>query len=322
MSSFSISVPSKTFFTGEYLALLDGPALLINTQPRFENKFEVVDKEFYSNPIENDQDPLHEYWNENEDFLLDFDTEFTDPYQGSGGFGASSAQWAIYYAFVNQYHSAVSYLFDKTKNENDFLKKIDFEFIETFLKKYRSYSKAQFPPSGYDVISQWIGKIAYIDVKNKVIKRFDWAFDRISFVLIKSSDKIATHKHLSDLKQIPEAELRACVAKALKAFETHSETLLIEAIRDNYKALVGANLVAPQAKKAIDRLLEHEYVLAAKGCGALGADVFCAIVKTENLPQFVNYGMSENLNIIATESGLSHGIEAKTDYSSDHVTLH
>ncbi|MES2769782.1 MAG: hypothetical protein V4596_11615 [Bdellovibrionota bacterium] len=327
MKSFDLSVPSKTFFTGEYLALLDGPAILLNTKPRFQNKFELnIEKEFYTNPIEDEEHPLHKYWMENEDFLLDFDYDFIDPYQGKGGFGASSAQWAAFYAFVNQYHPSMSYFFDKTKNENDFTKNIDFDFVSTFLKKYRSISNAQtkskFPPSGYDVLSQWVGKVAYIDIQNKVIKRFDWPFDGLSFVLIKSQEKIATHEHLKDLNQIPEKGLRSCVAKTLKAFETKSQALLIEGIQENYEVLKSADLVAPQALKTLEKISKHEFVLAAKGCGALGADVFCALVKSENLPQFLSYGASENMRLVAAEDDLSHGIEVKTDFDSSHATLH
>ena len=323
MSSFSISVPSKTFLSGEYLALLDGPAILIGSQPRFVHKFDLnEDKEFYTNPIENEKDPLFQYWDENEDFLMDFDSEFMDPYDGEGGFGASSAQWATYYAFVNQYHNSIKNLFDKSKNENDFLKNLDFQFIEEFLNKYRSYSKSKFPPSGYDVISQWTGKLTYIDIKNKVIKRLDWPFNNLSFVLIKSSEKTLTHTHLEDLKQIPEKELRACVAKVLKAIEEHDERLFVEGVRENYVTLSQAGLVTPQAQRDIEKLLSHEYVLAAKGCGALGADVFCAIVKTDHLAQFMNYASNEGLNMVATESQLSHGIEVKADFSSTTATLH
>lgn len=327
MRSFTVSVPSKTFFTGEYLALLDGPALLLNTEPRFENKFELnTEREFYINPIENEENPLHEYWTENEDFLLDFDYDFIDPYHGKGGFGASSAQWAAFYAFVNQYHAAMAYFFDKSKNENDFAKHVDFNFIQSFLDKYRALSnkesKNKFPPSGYDVISQWTGKVTYVDVKSKILKKFDWPFNDLSFVLIKSSEKIATHEHLKSLNQIPEKELRECVAKALKAFETKKQSLLIEAVNETYKALKDAKLLAPQAEKQIEKIASHEHVLAVKGCGALGADVFCALVKTENLPQFISFAVSENMNLVATEKDLSHGIEVKSDFESTNMTLH
>lgn len=326
MSTFSVSLPSKTFFAGEYLALLDGPAILLNTDPRFDNKFELnTEKEFYSNPIEDEENPLSIYWEENEDFLLDFDYDFIDPYQGRGGFGASSARWAGFYAFVNQYHPAMSIFFDRTQNKNDFTKNIDFSFIETFLEKYRSFTKSKFPPSGYDVISQWIGKVAYIDIKNKVLKRFDWPFDGLSFVLIKSKEKIATHEHLKNLDKksdIPGKEIRTCVEKVLTAFETKNQSLLIEGINENYEVLKKASLLAPEAMKVIEDLKKQEYVLAAKGCGALGADVYCVIVKTENLPQFVNYGTSQTMDLAASEANLSHGIEVSTDYETSATILH
>jgi len=76
---------------------------------------------------------------------------------------------------------------------------------------------------------------------------------------------------------------------------------LIESINENFKALKKAKLVAPQALKTIEKLASHEDVLAVKGCGALGADVFCVLVKNEKLPQFISYGRSENLNMVALD---------------------
>lgn len=321
--SFSLNFPSKTFLSGEYLALLDGPAILLNTLPRFENQFLLdAEKEYYSNPIEDEENPLHKYWNDNEDFLLDFEYDFLDPYQGAGGFGASSAQWAAFYAFVNQYHQSLGYFFDKTRNENDFVKNLDFKFIEQFLNTYRSYSKAKFPPSGYDVISQWVGKVTYIDIQNKIIKRFDWPFNDISFVLIKSPEKVATHKHLEDLSQVPEAQLRDCVGKVLKGFETKSEKLLIDGIQQNYEILKSAGLMAPQSVKAVDELIKNEYVLAAKGCGALGADVYCVLVRTKNLTPFANFCTSQNLNLIASEADLSYGLEVRSTLGAGNSVIH
>ncbi len=321
--SFSLNCPSKTFFSGEYLALLDGPAILLNTHPRFQNQFELnTEKEYYSNPIEDEENPLHKFWNDNEDFLLDFDYEFIDPFEGSGGFGASSAQWAAFYAFVNQYHKSVGHFFDKTLNENDFVKKLDFGFIEQFLRTYRSYSGAKFPPSGYDVISQWVGKVAYIDVGKKIIKRFDWPFDDLSFVLIKSSEKVATHKHLNDLSQVPEVPLRECVGKVVKAFETKNEGLLFEGIRENFEVLKSADLIAPHSIKTVDHFLKNKDVLAAKGCGALGADVFCVVVRAKNLTQFASFCTSQNLNIIASETELSHGLEVQSDFKAGNNVVH
>lgn len=323
MKTFSLILPSKTFLSGEYLALLDGPAILLNTQPRFENRFELnTEQEFYSNPIENEDNPLFKYWDDNEDFLLDFEYEFLDPFQGSGGFGASSAQWAAFYAFVNQYHPSVGHFFDKTRNENDFVKNLDFDFIKQFLATYRSYSKAKFAPSGYDVISQWMGKVAYIDIENKTIKKFDWPFNNLSFVLIKSTEKIATHKHLEDLSLVPADALKLCVQKAFKALESKSESMLIESVQQNYKVLRDADLVAPHAIRDINILLENEYVLAAKGCGALGADVYCALVATKNLPQFANYCTSKHLNIVASEADISYGLEVVSSFEAGDNIIH
>ena len=38
MATYHLSVPSKTFIVGEYIALKGGPTLILSTNPRFELK--------------------------------------------------------------------------------------------------------------------------------------------------------------------------------------------------------------------------------------------------------------------------------------------
>ncbi len=61
---FQLSAPSKTFIVGEYLALYGGPAILLNTTPRFTLRADKNTGEF----------------------------KFVDPHGGRGGFGASGAE--------------------------------------------------------------------------------------------------------------------------------------------------------------------------------------------------------------------------------------
>ncbi len=321
--SYHLSVPSKTFLVGEYGALLDGPAILVNTLPRFElNLYLNNAKEYYVNPIENEKNPLHLFWNENEDFLLDFDSEFRDPYDGGGGFGASSAQWAMYYAFTHQYQEPLKSLFDKTQNQTDFLKTLDFSFIQNFLKKYRSYSQDQYKPSGYDVLSQWIGKVAFIDVKNKILKRLDWPFDDLLFGLVKGQEKIPTHEHLRELKGIPEKEISNIVQETLKAFEIRNSQVFVRTIKESYDLFKKANLVAPRAVEQIERLLKIDGVVAAKGCGALGADVFLLVIVKDKWNSFISQITAEGFPLVATSLQISHGLEIQSNFNSTEGVLH
>src|SRR5262249_128237 len=97
-----LTVPSKTYLVGEYLSLQGGPALLLNTAPRF--KLTVNEKTAGDNhaffPVES---PAGKYLKKYQKFFKKFSLTFHDPYDGKGGFGASSAQFCLLAAFKNYY---------------------------------------------------------------------------------------------------------------------------------------------------------------------------------------------------------------------------
>jgi len=323
INSYLVTVPSKTFLSGEYGALLDGPALLINSQPRFQIRFDhFEDKQAFINPIDNEKNPLFAYCAENEEFLFDFDVHFDDPYGGAGGFGASSAQWAALYAFINQFQNPFKSLFDKTQNNYDFLKNLDFSFIESFIKKYRSYTKEKYPPSGYDVISQWIGKIAYIDIKRKILKRMDWPFDDIGFVLAKSPDKVATHEHLKHIGAIPALEIETVVHNIQKSLEEKNSNQFVNWVQKNYELFLKTGFVERQAQSRIEALRKMDGVLAVKGCGALGADVFFMVIDMKKWNEFSSNAKILQLPVVATHRTLSYGFEVHTNFKSAEAQLH
>src|ERR1700722_11537200 len=97
----TLSCASKTFFLGEYSALVGGPAIIVNTAPRFQ--LHILNNEHPQNIIcrgINAHSPagkfLKEHWQE----LQYFGFEFRDPHLGHGGFGASSAQYLLCVAFI------------------------------------------------------------------------------------------------------------------------------------------------------------------------------------------------------------------------------
>src|SRR5665213_3933088 len=99
------SAPSKTFLTGEYAVLCGGPALVLNTSPRFELK--AVRGEFGVAGIP-DGSPASQWIKQRAPLLADWKIEFSDPHQGQGGFGASSAQFLFVHALTTLLQISVS----------------------------------------------------------------------------------------------------------------------------------------------------------------------------------------------------------------------
>ncbi|MGE0633718.1 MAG: hypothetical protein AB7O96_14990, partial [Pseudobdellovibrionaceae bacterium] len=98
--SLKLSIPGKTFLVGEYLALSGGAALIVCTEPRFKMKVKLKGSEANSSGLVgiHPQSPAGKFYSENQDVFSSFSLEFTDPYEGRGGFGASTAQFAMLYA--------------------------------------------------------------------------------------------------------------------------------------------------------------------------------------------------------------------------------
>ena len=92
-----LSVPGKTFLLGEYVALDGGPSLLLSTEPRFELRVRARSRDvalpFHA------QSPAGRFFERHADDLAAWEFEFRDPSGGRGGLGASSAQFALMYAF-------------------------------------------------------------------------------------------------------------------------------------------------------------------------------------------------------------------------------
>src|SRR4051794_4338735 len=101
--SLVFSVPGKTFLAGEYLALSGGPSLVFASEPRFE--LSVTSGAGKAEGIHADS-PAGLFIKKNQDYFKNFDLVFHDPYQGKGGFGASTAQFLGAYA-MNAWRDSV-----------------------------------------------------------------------------------------------------------------------------------------------------------------------------------------------------------------------
>ncbi len=291
-----LSVPGKTFLLGEYVALDGGPCLLLSTSPRFQ---------FIVHPRVADRGPLpfHPlspaglYFTRHEEDLKPWQFEFRDPYIGKGGLGASSAQFAMLYAFHHGW---------EWRSVRDFP-------WDSLLKDYRScaWSGEGLLPSGADVVSQLTGGVTWFDGRSLQVEMLAWPFPAMSFTIIRTGHKVATHEHLKTGGALaPHSVLRTIVFEARKAFGSGDQARLMEAVNAYSLALRQSGLTATATTDLLDQMRDnHELFWAAKGCGAMGADVILTLHSSDRSAEVVSWAKGRGLDVCASLADLSPGIE-------------
>lgn len=274
-------IPAKTFLLGEYAALAEASAILLTTNPSFELTLTHENKESEIHP----QSPAGVWWQQQQ---LKENLLWNDPYAGRGGLGASSAQ------FIASYLASC------------FIKKIT-PNLDDMLQAYytASWTGNGLKPSGYDVIAQTQKGCVYVNKQQKIIQSYGWPFQELSFFLIHTGVKLATHHHLQTTTLPNEIDyLSALVDEAKQAFDQANSTKLIATINNYHKKLVELNLVAEHSLNLINQFKEDSEILASKGCGALGSDVIL-LVSANHKAQALEYKLKmQKYTILATEKNI------------------
>ncbi|KTD72808.1 hypothetical protein [Legionella tucsonensis] len=275
------SIPAKTFLLGEYAALAEASALLLITAPCFELTLTTQEKLAEIHP----ESPAGLWWlqqNSKQGLL------WHDPYAGRGGLGASSAQFLASYlagCFIN--------------NTTPDLNKMLSAYYES------SWFGKGLRPSGYDIIAQSQQGCVYINKQQKMIKSYIWPFQDLSFFLIHTGMKLATHHHLLDSTLPDQIDyLSFLVDEAKQAFEQIDSQKLITAINSYHQKLTELNLVAEHSLKFISEFKKYPEILAIKGCGALGADVLLLVTSAEKAQILADKLKIQNWTILATEKNI------------------
>ena len=276
------SLPAKTFLLGEYAAVAEASALVLTTSPCFE--LSLIDHKGLSGI--HPESPAGLWWQQQK--YSDFGLIWHDPYEGCGGLGASSAQ------FLGSYLAAC-HLLDKTPDMRDML--------ENYYKV--SWSGKGLRPSGYDVIAQSQQGCVYINKHHKIVQSYAWPFDDLSFFLIHTGVKLATHHHLQDTT-LPESidSLSALVDEAKLSFELSNSTQFLATINQYHQKLVELNRVADHSLRLINTLKEYPEVRAIKGCGALGADIILLMTSRTDSLMLHKSLTAQGLTVLATEKNL------------------
>lgn len=286
MSSLVLSVPGKSFLAGEYLALKGGPCLLFSSKPRFELRATKG-----SGKVEglHPESPAGKLLQANRDFFSTYDLSFYDPHEGRGGWGASTAQFLT--AFVlNEWRESC---------ELETLKSLS---ISRLLESYWNFAwnGEGTRPSGADLVSQYKGSLTLFEKRTGLVAVHGWTFADIDFALIPTQHKLPTHEHLKTLGEFNEPAFEDAVEIIRGSLQTSQSAEFVKGIRANAKALMEAGFVAEHTQKLCADMLQKPGVLAAKGCGAMGADVILVVYEKALQDQFKNH---------VTSKDLTHGLE-------------
>lgn len=279
MISLQLSAPSKTFLLGEYLALVGGPALILCTDPRFE--LSVQPSEQASCEGIHSESPAGKFMARYPDAFGRCAVRFVDPYQGLGGLGASSAQFALCYAAQQQ-----------TDNVNAMA------VLDAYLQV--AWDGQGVPPSGADVIAQFWGGVCYFDKKNRIIQSYAWLFPDVDYCLLHTGKKLATHDHLKALDASDYDDLAAIVKMGSSSLVQRDSVGFAAAITAYAKALQERQLVADYTQDMLMSILQQPGVLAAKGCGALGADIIFVMLERGMRARFTAWTQEHHVRLVVT----------------------
>lgn len=289
---YHLSIPSKTFLLGEYIALNGGPTLVLATEKRF--KLTAIEQANNKNSLEgiNPQSPAGKLVARDLDFYKKYQISYKDPYKGLGGFGASTAQFIMLAAL----------------KQHVITNKVDeFSILDDYMAL--AWEGEGIPPSGADLVGQMFGNICYFYKKEKVLHSFSWPFSDLGYCLIHTGNKLATHLHLRELEKFDGSELEKIVAAGLTSIRQSNSQHFITCINDYANVLLQQNLVAKETQAILQDLSTFKSILAAKGCGALGADVILVLFDIKQQNEVVEKIKSYQLQVITYGQEVSNGIE-------------
>ncbi|GIL17338.1 MAG: hypothetical protein BroJett040_10890 [Oligoflexia bacterium] len=296
-----LTVPGKAFFAGEYLAMTGGPALVATVGPRFKMIAERTSG-LNQNPF-HELSPAGKFWIENKNRLQNYNIEFIDPHQGAGGWGGSTAEFALLSALDQIVHY----------QESDQLL-IDHRHLLMEYQRLAWDGQSIYKPSGSDLVSQITGGLVYFDRNNGKLEKFNWPFEKLGFCFFQTGIKIKTHEHLQGLRELNTEPLHELMNQVISSLKSANETDFCSNINLYWKKLEELGLTAQSTQELLGQM-KRDGVMAMKGCGALGADVILIIYdKTKlNSQELSAIGQEHGLNLKATDLDLARGISYQFD---------
>ncbi|MCB0422037.1 MAG: hypothetical protein KDD61_13650 [Bdellovibrionales bacterium] len=288
------SIGSKTFFLGEYYVLSSGKGLIAATEKRFSLKAEPSDLwEIVGLPENSPADRLLR--DGQQAMEQPFKLQFIDPYQGAGGLGASTAQFALLFAFLKNRQTS-PFVFREASSE--------------LLKVYRSYVGASkgVSPSGADLIGQWYGGLTAVDTQSTQCDTLRWTFDHLDFLIVKTGNKLATHIHLESLKKSDFQIFESAYNMALMGLIEGDREEFVEGV-SKYRALLESEgLTDQKTRELLKKWDECQLTLAHKGCGAMGVDTLVLFFDPVRFEEVLNQCQKMQLAVVGSSKDITSGI--------------
>lgn len=295
--SLVFSIPGKTFLAGEYLVLQEGPALVFLSEPRFELE---ADKGHGNVLGIHPDSPAGLFIQSHKEYFAGWDLKFHDSYQSKGGFGASTAQFLGVYSL---------WLYQEAPQQ-DMEKILDFRhLLEEYYKV--AWNGEGFRPSGVDLVGQLKGSLTFVDKRQGVIAVKAWPFSNLEFFIVHTGNKVATHEHLKTLKPFDSSGLLKAFNSIRLSMDKMDEGLFISGINGYAQELADLQLTCAPTSKLLEEVQGLEGVVAAKGCGALGADVIMVVTLKGHHLALSEYLEHRGLSVLASSSDIASGLQIK-----------
>lgn len=261
------SAPSKVFVLGEYAVLSGRPALLAAMGPRFELSSEPFAGStrvgFHPASAAARLAPASQW-------------SWLDPYEGAGGFGASSAQALLVMAVQGDWKSTPS-----AKEAASF---------RPHWERFKTLSPGS---SGADFVVQALGGVLEWSPEDFSATDRSSSLSRIRIRVLQASHqlgrKTATHHHLEELgpsrlEQIAR-ELEPTLRSGLAAFASGDARAFAGAIGDYADRLAALDLEDGTTRLDRHALSAISGVLGSKGTGALQSDALVVVVDPATLDE-------------------------------------
>lgn len=276
--TFSCSIPAKTFVLGEYSVTQGSKALLLLSKPCFGASFARGDGEV--------SPPVAKFISRHKD-LQGYRCDFFDPYQKAGGFGASSAEFL---AWIKYYWHLLGEEFDIKKPAHYQWARGEFVFC--------GKSPGGIAPSGADMVAQNGKGLCFVDLEKGVLEEVKWPFRGLGLCLVHTGNKVATHEHLKKITPGQDfSSLQGGLELFMEAVSLGSVEGVVHSINNAREQLERLGFLHSRSKEIIQLALKQDFCLAAKGCGAMGADVILLVFLQRDLEKAKSFIEAQQLDL-------------------------
>jgi len=261
-SSKPATVAGKVFLLGEYAVLGGAPALVAAVGPRFA--WMPGQGILALHPASPAGKLLA--WAKARLPDVEITGSFSEAHGGRGGFGGSTAQFALLYAAIAPGLGL----------------KTDWQSVWTLYRELTS--DVLLPPSGADLATQWQGGVCVFRPGALTCERMSssmiWERLLVLSAVGQAGRKVATHEHLLELtsRGFPSkhsgliGELAELTARGLQAIQSENPTDLGQVFTCYAETLSSQGMELAATRRDREALRELPGVLGVKGAGALQAD--------------------------------------------------